>query len=280
MDRVVNCPYRIRLGELELVIVSDGPLNVGQVSDVLVRDPGGRAAQFQNKEMVLAQNALALHAPTGWIVFETGVNSIEGHADAGKLARGLAAAGIAAADVCALLPTHAHLDHVGGIMNREGERNFPNAVIHLSEAELGYWLDDARLGGTSERSGRVARANLMPNLDRILVHRDGGEPVPGIHAIHTVGHTVGHTSFLIGLGEDRLLIAGDLAHHEAQIEDVLICTRFDADRELASASRLRTLDFLAATRTLALFYHFAWPGLGYVEKRGRGFRFVPVAAPG
>lgn len=276
MDHIPDRSYRRRLGEFELEVVPDGPLRLGPASDVFDGDLGRWTSELASKEMVLPQNALALRTGTGWVVFETGVNSVEEHVEAGRLPMGLTAAGIAAADVRALVPSHAHLDHVGGIMNREGERNFPNAMIHLSEAELEFWLDDERLGGASERSARVARANLLPNLDRIVLHRDGSEPVSGVHAIHTPGHTIGHSSFLIASGNERLLIAGDIVHHKAQIESLSLCTRFDADRELAMASRLRVLDFLAVTRTLALFYHFDWPGLGYVEKHANGFLFRPA----
>jgi hypothetical protein len=65
-------------------------------------------------------------------------------------------------------------------------------------------------------------------------------------------------------------------HHVSQFESPEIATEFDFNRDLAAASRWRILDYLAHTRTLALFYHSDWPRLGYVEKRGFGFRFVPL----
>src|SRR5271166_2857258 len=43
----------------------------------------------------------------------------------------------------------------------------------------------------------IYRKNLLPNRDRILFYSDGKEVIPGVVAMHTPGHTVGHTCFVI-----------------------------------------------------------------------------------
>jgi glyoxylase-like metal-dependent hydrolase (beta-lactamase superfamily II) len=130
------------------------------------------------------------------------------------------------------------------------------------------------LGKLRDRlSSRVA---TLAHVDRIIHHDRDREILPSVHAIATPGHTIGHSSYLISSGRHQPFVAGDLAHHVSQVESPETATQFDFDGDLAAASRRRILDFLAHTRTLALFYHFDWPGLGYVEKRGNGFRFVPL----
>jgi glyoxylase-like metal-dependent hydrolase (beta-lactamase superfamily II) len=271
--------HRVHIGAIELIIVSDGPLEMGAAADMLrppsCNEPIVPAAS--GASLTLAQNALALRSLAGWVVFETGTSSVDIHAQAGHLPDRLASAGIAAQDVVALVPTHAHLDHIGGIVNRSGQANYPAAAIYLAESELSYWLHDDRLVGKTARSALVARRNLGPHVDRIIHHDRDREILPGIHVISTPGHTIGHSSYLISIGQHQLFVGGDLAHHVSQIEVPEIATQFDFDRDLAAASRQRILDFLAYTRILALFYHFEWPGLGYIEKRGNGFRFVPLA---
>jgi glyoxylase-like metal-dependent hydrolase (beta-lactamase superfamily II) len=271
--------HRVPIGTMEFVIVSDGPLEMGPIADMLCPPSCNDwvAPTADEPPLTLAQNALALRSPTGWVVFETGTRSVDIHAHAGKLSGRLASAGIAAQDVVALVPTHAHLDHIGGIVNQGGQANYPAAAIYLAESELSYWLHDDRLDGKTARSALVARKNLSPHVDRIICHDRDCEVLPGIHALSTPGHTIGHSSYLISSGGHQLFIAGDLAHHVSQIEMPEIATQFDFDRSLAAASRRRMLDYLASTRTLTLFYHFDWPGLGYIERRGNGFHFIRSA---
>jgi glyoxylase-like metal-dependent hydrolase (beta-lactamase superfamily II) len=187
---------------LEAVIVSDGPLELGPASDIL------RPASFDapvapaetGASLTLAQNALAMRSPDGWVLFETGTSSVDIHARAGHLPDRLAGAEIAPNDVVALVPTHTHLDHIGGIVNRSGQENYPAAAIHLADRELSYWLHDDRLVGKTALWAFVARRNLGPLVDRIIHHDHDREILPGVHAIATPGHTIGHSSYLISSG--------------------------------------------------------------------------------
>jgi hypothetical protein len=90
----------------------------------------------------------------------------------------------------------------------------------------------------------------------------------------------GHANFLIVAGGEQRFVSGDLAHHESQVEQPDIATSFVVDPALAAASRRRMHDVLSSSRAIALFYHLDWPGLGHLEKRGNGFRFVPLERPG
>lgn len=82
---------------------------------------------------------------------------------------------------------------------------------------------------------------------------------------------------MISINGDDLFVAGDLVHHLRQIENPQLATLFDFDRDQATTTRVKMLDFLAATGKLALFYHLPWPGLGYVRRRGQVFLFEPIA---
>jgi glyoxylase-like metal-dependent hydrolase (beta-lactamase superfamily II) len=141
--------------------------------------------------------------------------------------------------------------------------------------DLDYWTSDARKGTPGEGSMLAAKKNLLPNRDRILFYSDGKEVIPGVQAIHTPGHTVGHTCFVINSGGKTLYFAGDLVHHNIIVEKPRMEDAFDTDRPLGIQTRLKQMDMLAAQRMLSLVYHLPWPGLGHFVKHGDGFHFEP-----
>src|SRR4029078_12871452 len=89
------------------------------------------------------------------------------------------------------------LDHCGGCMADDGSRNFPNAQYYISQADYDYWTDAQKVGPDLKVFYETASKNLPPNKDRMVFIKDGQEFLPGIQAIATPGHTVGHTMFMI-----------------------------------------------------------------------------------
>lgn len=266
------------LGGHKAVILSDGVLHFVDRTVVFGHrqaDPSQAAPQHP-QPIDIGQNVLALQIGSGWVLFETGASSVEAYPTAGQLKANLLSVGIASSEITALLPTHGHLDHIGGVVDKVGALNFPNATVYLAEAEHAFWLDDARLSSSSARSAQIARLNLAAAGDRVQTYRCEAEVQPGIHAISTPGHTLAHTSFMVRDRGEELFVAGDLIHDISQIENPRTATVFDFDRDQATASRIQMLDYLAKTGTLALFYHLPWPGLGYVRRHGRRYRFEPA----
>jgi hypothetical protein len=52
---------------------------------------------------------------------------------------------------------------------------------------------------------------------------------------------------------------------------------FDHEPEKAVATRRRVYDMASADRLLVSGHHFPFPGLGYIEKAGSGYRLIPAA---
>ena len=272
--------HHFTIGDIAATAVPDGPLSIGPPARVFSTVPKAEIESLlmshglPTGEIVIDQNALVLHSGGKRIVIETGMASVARTPAMGRLAGNMAAAGIDPATIDAVVVSHPHIDHIGGIMAADGSRNFPNAQIYLHADDLAFWLDDARLGTPAEGSALAARKNLLPNRDRIVCYADGEEFLPGVQAIHAPGHTVGHTIFMITSGSASLCHIGDLTHHLILVERPHMEIAFDTDPQQGAASRMRVFDMLATMHIPLMSYHLRWPGLGHLERRGEGFRYV------
>jgi glyoxylase-like metal-dependent hydrolase (beta-lactamase superfamily II) len=272
--------YRFKLGDIEATVVSDGPLALGDPTKTFRGPAPQEIGQMMTDHflppdnVVLEQNALIINTGDKLALFETGMSSVKRNDAMGRLAANMMQAGIDASDIDAVIPTHAHIDHIGGIMAADGSRNFPNAQIHISQADLEFWTDEKRMGTPAEGSSVAAKKNLLPNRDRIVFYEDGKDVIPGVQAMHTPGHTVGHTSFVVNSGGKSLFLTGDLMHHVILIEKPQMEVAFDTDPKRGIETRIKVMNMLAAQRMLTLVYHLPWPGLGHFAKQGDGFRFV------
>ena len=180
-------------------------------------------------------------------------------------------AGIDPKTVDAVVMSHAHIDHCGGIMADDKTSHFPNAQFYITQADYDFWTDQQKVGDKFKVFWETATKNLVPNRDRMHFIRDGEEFLPGIQAILAPGHTVGHTIFMISSGGQQLCYIGDLTHHPVLLmEHPLTQFAYDTDPAMSAQSRVKMLTMLADNRIPILAYHFAWPGLGNVAKAGEG----------
>ncbi len=280
--------YRFKVGDFEATIVSDGPLNLGPLKADIFKGISKEemvqifAANFLPTENAeLDQNALVINTGRNLVLFDTGAGKgLKAFgSNAGRLLANLAAAGIDAKQIDAVVVTHAHPDHCFGLMTERGARIFPRARIFMSEADFDFWTSEANAANdVLKQMIGGARKQLLPNRSRITFVKDGQDVVPGIQAIATPGHTVGHTRFLIASGKRSLCNIGDIAHHHIiSTERPRAEFAFDTDGKQAVASRLRLFDMLAAERIPMVAYHFPWPGLGYLARQGDAYRYHPAA---
>lgn len=283
--------HRFRWGEFEATIVSDGSLPLGKPQEAFVgpgsdRIPAMLTGEFLDPNAAtLEQNALVLNTGRQLILFDTGMGDSMG-ADSqmfgpttGRLLANMRAAGIQPEQIDMVVATHAHCDHVWALVNANGQRNFPNAQVAINEADVRFWTDDANKRGPAFMGPFIegAKKNLGAYRDRMVMVRDGQEVVPGVTAVFTPGHTVGHTVYFITSQGRTLVNTGDLAHHQVLLlRQPLMEFSFDTDPKQSAQTRSRMLDRLATDRHAVLSYHFPWPGLGHVRREGEGYAWIPA----
>lgn len=273
--------YRFGFGDAEVSVVSDGPLPLGDPSETFlgVSKEEVRGMLTRNfldpSSITLEQNIPVVNFGDRLVLFDTGMGTSQAFGPTtGRLMRSLAEAGIKPGDIDAICCSHAHIDHIGGIVDADNKPLFPNAEVWLAQSDFDFWTDEAKLGSPLKAFVEHARKNLLPVRDRIKFFRDGQEFLPGVQAISAPGHTIGHTIFMIASGGKTFCFMGDLTHHQILLlERPLMEFAYDSDPKQAAQSRVRLLTMLAEKRIPVMSYHFPWPGFGNLAKAGDGFRY-------
>ena len=191
----------------------------------------------------------------------------------------LEAAGIDPGDITHVVFTHAHADHLWGVLDDFEEPFFYNAEHLMGRGEFDYWADPETVNNVPD--DRVAMAvgaarRLEMMADTMVLLDDGQEILPGIAARATHGHTPGHMSFALQSGSQSAMVIGDalindhtaFAHPDWHIGA-------DADQIQAAATRAALLDQLAHDQIAMVGFHLPDGGFGRVERSENAYKFVP-----
>ncbi|WP_425084260.1 MBL fold metallo-hydrolase [Ruegeria profundi] len=200
------------------------------------------------------------------ILFDTGLGQ-------GGIQAALADAGVTPDQIDVVVLTHMHPDHIGG-MTADDAPTFANARYVTAAPEYDFW--SAQEAGN--RVGDLVAAKVTPLAEKMTFIEDGGDVASGVTAMATFGHTPGHMVYHLESNGQRLILTADLANHYVwSFAHPEWEVRFDMDKAAATESRRKILGLLAADKVPMIGYHMPFPGAGYVETRGDGFRFVPVS---
>ncbi len=254
---------KVTVGNVEIVSLLDTPMefpwaaffpSVPQAEFEAYRDlyPGSFGA---DKFRTYAQCS-ALRSAGKTVLVDTGVGTGMG----GRLLDDMADKGVSSRDeVDVVVFTHLHMDHVAWNLGADGKPNFPNARYMVPQ---GDW--DAFTKPDVAAQNPHIGTMVAPLKDLGVMDLFSGETAitEELTTYPTPGHTPGHTSILVSSGGEKAFIAGDLAHHPAQVDRTEWCGAFDGDPAQAIESRNKVFDQLEADGLIAMICHFPEPGFG------------------
>ncbi len=196
----------------------------------------------------------------------------------GTLPESLAAIGLSPDEVTQVIFTHAHPDHIWGVLDDFDDPVFTNATFHFGRKEWDYWWDPATVDsiGDDRASFAVGAKRRMEAIeDRVEFFDDGQEILPGIASRASFGHTPGHMAFEIRDGSDAVMIVGDaISNPHVAFERPDWHSGTDQDPETAATTRQSLLDQIAHAQMSIIGFHLPDGGIGRVEKTGSAYRFI------
>ncbi len=274
----------LKLGAFKVVVVNDGTRVTEKPHEIYgTNQPQQAVAELLQQNFLPTEALVNSFSPvlvdtgTNVVLFDTGMGEGGRQAGMGRLVEGMRAAGYAPEQVSVVVVTHMHGDHIAGLMEA-GKPAFANARYVMGEAEYAFWKDPARAGTPAENGHKSVLEKVVPLAEKTTFIGDGAEVVSGISAVAAFGHSPGHMVFRLDSDGKGMMLTADTANHyvlSLQRPDWEV--RFDMDKAKAAETRRRVFDMIASDRLPFIGYHMPFPAVGFVEKQGEGYRFVPVS---
>jgi glyoxylase-like metal-dependent hydrolase (beta-lactamase superfamily II) len=272
--------FRRKLGAFEVTTLLDGDL------ELELKLFSGNAAEMEKLSAQSYQpspprahvSAFAVNTGEKLYLVDTGTGALMG-SSLGRVAENLVLGGINPDQVDAILLTHLHPDHCGGMVMENGQPTYKNAEVFVAGADAKFWLSmevAEKAPAEMKPFFQMAVASIKPYAHRLKPLPASGEIAAGVSAVPLPGHSAGHTGYMFASGKEQLLIWGDIVHNAAlQFPRPEWTLAFDTDQPLAAASRKRAFDMAAADRILVAGAHLPYPALGFVERTADQYRYHP-----
>ncbi|MBK1896563.1 MBL fold metallo-hydrolase [Chryseobacterium paridis] len=284
-----SASVKIPMGELDVYIVSDGYFGIGNPQPILAPEIKKETVQHALKGLYLSEsdyeipiNTLFIKKGDRCILIDTG----EGHHDpvhAGWLQNSLSEIDISTGDITDILITHAHRDHIGGIITQDGARRYPNAQYHLSATEYNFWTSEgkdfskSKMPSSSYPTGKIQIDTLESIKNDLTLFQPGDTLFSCIKTEAAPGHTPGHIIFHVFSGDQSITHLVDVVHSSLLISHPEWGTQWDVNFEEGVATRNRILEHCHTHNTVVTTCHLPWPGIGYIGKTQNGFQWIPKA---
>ncbi|MFK0276156.1 MBL fold metallo-hydrolase [Ensifer sp. NPDC090286] len=286
-EELVPSRYAVKVGDVDVLVISDGILTPPAESMATNADPEVRGAWLDDRFLSKvafdwALNAVVVRSGDQTILIDSGLG--EEYPDfprAGQFVHRLEAAGVDLAAVTDVVLTHMHFDHVGGLLV-EGvkERMRPDLRVHVCAAETKFWqAPDFSLTSMPPALADLARKASLEFMYAYRSHLrtfdEEAQVAPGVVVTRTGGHTPGHSVVRISSGGERLMFGGD-ALFPVSFDHPEWHNGFEHDPEEATRVRLRLMKELAETGSWLVSTHMPFPSVGRVAAAGNLYRWVPA----
>lgn len=275
--------HRMKLGAFEVTTILDGFIDLPP--SVLLGEPelikrAMEAGGLGPTPIRTAVNCFLVNTGSKLVMIDCGGAKMLGPT-AGRMPQALAQLGIDPGAVDEVYITHMHGDHLHGAVTPEGAKVFPNAVLRIAKLDVDYWGSAAVEAAAPEnqKSRFIAAKRAMAAYgDRLQPFEMGAELTPGIRSVAAVGHTPGHSCYLVSSGSARLLLLGDTLHvAPVQFPRPEITVGFDYRQDLARARRQELFDMAVKEDMLIGAVHLPFPAIGKLRARdGGGFAYDPL----
>lgn len=271
----------LKIGDAEIFSVSDGHL-------VLPKDMFFGDLPKEPVEKILSEYGISsdqLHPPCNLTLLRQADKTVLFDAgsgtgfmpSAGILPDSLDALGVTPEEITHVVFTHAHPDHLWGVLDDFDDPVFTDAELLIGQTEWDYWTDPNTVNtiGNNRASFAVGAARRLDAVkDQVKFIKDGQEIISGVVAHSTPGHTPGHMSFEIRNGTNAVMVGGDaIGNHHVAFERPDWISGADQDGALGAKTRQRLLDQLVADDIMLMGFHLPDGGLGRVERKGGNFHF-------
>jgi glyoxylase-like metal-dependent hydrolase (beta-lactamase superfamily II) len=283
--------YRYKVGDIEVTVVTDGanrlPITDAFVVNVKKEEVNAAlvAAFMEPGVFVGPYNPIVLNTGGKLALVDTGTSEaayVSSKGATGQLMTNLAAAGIEAGAIDAVIISHYHGDHINGLLKADKSLAFPNAEILVPANEHQFYMDDDNMSRATK--GRVedvfknARRVISGEvLKRLRTYEWDKDVIPGVLAVGTPGHTPGHTSHVVSSGSSKVYVQADVTHAPFLFaRNPGWHAYYDQDPVMAEATRRKVYDMLSAEKMLVQGFHYPFPSVAHVEKTATGYREIPM----
>jgi len=279
MPRMGFAATELTLPDAKLTMLSDGTLTLPGDFVLGQMDPAEAAAMRQKFNL----SPDSYTPPCNLTLFQDGTRNVlfdvgsgpDFMPSAGKLDEALDAIGLTHDDITHVILTHGHPDHLWGLLDEFDEPSFANAEYLMGQTEFDYWMDPNTVNtiGEARTTFAVGAARRLAIIaDQLQFFNDGQEPIPGIIARMTPGHTPGHMSFILG---GKALVTGDaISNNFVAFERPGYASLSDQDPDMAAATRVDLLDQITADDLAVAGFHLPGGGLGRVTRQGDSYTYL------
>lgn len=231
-----------------------------------------------------------IRTPYTFLVVETGQHRIlvdmgggSLAATTGRLVESIRSAGLHPDDIDTVFVTHAHPDHIGGALSRDGALNYANARYYVRREEWNFWFSDEptslvnpKIAALGDLMVKTARKNLTAIGDQTTIVESDDEVLPGVSLRLAPGHTPGHAIVVFESDGQTLVYAADVVLSPSLLEHPTWYPVYDVDRRAAQRTVRRLAREAEEKNWLVMLQHFPpFPSLGRIRASGNGWQWVP-----